>query len=337
MLMLLALLASAEPVTLTWQGRALDASGMPVESQDTTVTVRIYDAVQATVPLHEESLVVDLERGYFAVRLTMESELLMTDALYADLDVGGTTLVQRDPIDAVPRAATALSVPTPYAVPIGGVIPWCRPVASEPIPAGYAVADGSTLSDHGFGVAGPITLPDLRNRFVLGASIDVADGSPGTSTDGPGAAPGIGGTGGSQAPRSTDHTHPVSQTVSTSSTGEHTHGLSGTTNTTGGHGHQLPFGDAGDGLGWQRSWPHVSSTPRDLRLNSYADDRPRGGSVSTYQSATAGEHSHSVGGSATASGTHAHSVTIDTTAGASGTAVDVRPAYVGMLYLIRVR
>src|SRR5690606_20452687 len=136
------------------------------------------------------------------------------------------------------------------AVPIGGVITWWRPAASVPIPSGFRVCDGSTVAagEHAFAgtggtpIPGPITLPDLRGRFVRGADPAAADGT----------ASGVGGTGGSNATRDLAHSHPVGITATTASAGDHTHGYSQsfTTGSGGTHVHQLPFGDSGDGLGW---------------------------------------------------------------------------------------
>lgn len=56
-------------------------------------------------------------------------------------------------------------------VPLGTVICWWRPSSSIEIPDGWAPCDGRTIAkaNHSFGVVGQITLPDLRNKFVVGA------------------------------------------------------------------------------------------------------------------------------------------------------------------------
>lgn len=53
-------------------------------------------------------------------------------------------------------------------VPIGAVIDWWRPNNSYPIPEGYQICDGTIVTD----LESPLVnqkLPDLRNKFVLGA------------------------------------------------------------------------------------------------------------------------------------------------------------------------
>lgn len=62
---------------------------------------------------------------------------------------------------------------------IGSVKMFFRPTDTYPIPTGWAVCDGSTIlaSDHDFtGIATDVTLPDLRNAFVLGADASLANG-----------------------------------------------------------------------------------------------------------------------------------------------------------------
>lgn len=54
-------------------------------------------------------------------------------------------------------------------VPIGGVIDWWRPNASFPVPTGYQIADGATVTDNRSPLVGT-ALPDLRNKFVRGAN-----------------------------------------------------------------------------------------------------------------------------------------------------------------------
>ena len=61
-------------------------------------------------------------------------------------------------------------------VPLGTVISWWRPTQAVAIPDGWVPCDGRSIiaSDHSFPVSGSITIPDLRNKFVLGADASVA-------------------------------------------------------------------------------------------------------------------------------------------------------------------
>lgn len=111
---------------------------------------------------------------------------------------------------------------------VGTVVSFFRPSTSVPIPTGWAVCDGSVLtsSEHAFpGISGNVTLPDLRNAFVLGAdptksigtaaaavgtgNIDIAAGAPGPQAEG----------GSNEIIQTVDqmpaHTHPLNSTSST--------------------------------------------------------------------------------------------------------------------------
>lgn len=89
----------------------------------------------------------------------------------------------------------------PGVRPVGEVMAWWRPSTTTPVPVGWAVADGSTIADHDFPFSGPITVPNLQNKFILGA----ATGGTGT---GPTTPPAIGQGGGSNL-ANLSHTHTV--------------------------------------------------------------------------------------------------------------------------------
>jgi hypothetical protein len=106
---------------------------------------------------------------------------------------------------------TALdAVTTRQILPIGSVIAWWRPNNTVTIPTGFASCDGSvvTSGNHDFGTGASITLPDLRNKFILGANSALADDAAATAGDAVGNAPGIRGTGASHA-RNIQHSHTV--------------------------------------------------------------------------------------------------------------------------------
>src|SRR5574340_1047963 len=88
-------------------------------------------------------------------------------------------------------------------LPVGFVIPWFRPGLATPIPSGFEVCDGSVIAqaNHDFGAIGSITLPDLRNRFVIGANSATTIGQAGVAVtdsniDSAAGAPGPQGVGG---------------------------------------------------------------------------------------------------------------------------------------------
>ena len=89
------------------------------------------------------------------------------------------------------------------SVPVGTVLDWFC-VSPCTIPAGFALADGSTVNDPASPLDG-VTLPDLRQKFVRGAQ---STGSVGT-------------TGGASS-----HNHSVDPPdTSTTSTGSHSHSV----------------------------------------------------------------------------------------------------------------
>lgn len=166
--------------------------------------------------------------------------------------------------------ATAAQLSNP--IPTGVIVAWYGSLAA--IPAGWILCDGRT----GSSVAGAtVTTPDLRNRFILGATDPAqASGNPGPST-----------TGGAQ-----------SLTVTTSSAGAHTHGAStgGTALTV----DQLP--------------PHQHSYTA-ARVTATAGSGTATGSSTTVAESTT--LTTSIGASAThthaisSDGAHTHTATID--------------------------
>jgi hypothetical protein len=167
------------------------------------------------------------------------------------------------------------------SVPLKTVLMYHADATNESIPAGYEVCDGRTLSSGNHNIAGgtaPYTLPDLRNRFLLGADITKGATDPGNSGSNATDAPGPMGRGGAHVKTLSlgelpSHTH----TGSTDSTGLHTH-TGSTTDAGGAHSHTGAIGTAG---------AHAHS----------------GSSISSV-----GDHAHT-GTAVAAGGTHTHTLT----------------------------
>lgn len=102
----------------------------------------------------------------------------------------------RQNYDDIQTANTAIS----NAIPVGLIAMWSG--ASTAIPAGWALCDGSNGT------------PDLRNRFVIGATSTYAVGASGGATSFSLAEANL-----------PSHTHPFSGT--TASNGDHSHTISG--------------------------------------------------------------------------------------------------------------
>lgn len=122
-------------------------------------------------------------------------------------------------------------------VPLGAVFAWWRPSTAVPLPSGCVPADGSSYTgatQHSyvpFGIT-TITVPDLRNKMILGA-YETATGAPTTalnrdgtaatlpSVDTATAGPGIRAIAGTNVPRNLAHTH----TAGSFATPDHLHNL----------------------------------------------------------------------------------------------------------------
>lgn len=227
--------------------------------------------------------------------------------------------------------------------PLGFVGSWWRPAstydagagAGNP-PPGWEVCDGRVLvqADHDFGPIGSITLPDLRNKFILGANIANADGAAGTSADAAANAPGIRGVGGSHT-----HFHSVPAHYHSS------RGAGATLSASGGsHGHTTG--------GQSADHTHALHNYLVLAVSGYSQDGTYGNfgfgitnvvaEPATYGASVS--HTHAVNGA-----THSHPTTefsglVGTvTGGLNGDAAfnsgssDARPGHVGLLQIMKVR
>ncbi|MEM3097398.1 MAG: hypothetical protein QXU32_01585 [Nitrososphaerales archaeon] len=110
------------------------------------------------------------------------------------------------------------------ALPIGTVIAWYKSSETTPLPEGFELCDGRSIptAQHDFGTGAPVTLPDMRNAFVLGADPTKSIGTAGVAVthaniDNAAGAPGPQGTGGTNAVTLTtaqmpSHNHSSSKT-----------------------------------------------------------------------------------------------------------------------------
>lgn len=130
---------------------------------------------------------------------------------------------------------------------IGEVIDWWRPPEAPTMqpPAGFVVCLGQSVAkvDHDFPAPGAINVPDLRNRFILGADATKAHATGANLGNASTDAPGIGGSGGSNAEKDLSHGHGVPgvshvhyvrvpdhlHSVGSFYTGSHSHSVSGST------------------------------------------------------------------------------------------------------------
>jgi hypothetical protein len=216
---------------------------------------------------------------------------------------------------------------------IGQVIDWWRPDLSVPVPTGWEICDGRQIpaGQHDFpGLANAaINLPDLRNRFIIGADATKALAQGANQGDLATDAPGIAGTGGSNRSKDFRHGHGVPGV-------DHVHYVPGVDHLhsvgslyTGGHSHGGPesandrfHNNADSVVNLARPWGIASvgnigvggttgAADRGLAVNSAGADR------------------------ALATATNSTTWTLDPGSGAA--VVDLRPRFIGLLKLMKVR
>lgn len=221
---------------------------------------------------------------------------------------------------------------------IGEVIDWWRPDASVPIPTGFEICDGRQIlaGSHDFpGLGGSnINLPDLRNRFVLGADSTKTHGVAAVGGDPVGDAPGIAGSGGSQQHQLTAvqsgvpvHTHTDDLAAPIHSHGSGTIATSAAVVVSGAN--QLPFLAGGPS-----SWV---SYPVPTGLASVVAGRDSSAGANNVLN-TQGSHLHAVTGSTGgASSTTLTGGVKDSTAAGAASAHNNTPRYIGLLKLMKVR
>lgn len=219
--------------------------------------------------------------------------------------------------------------------PLGQVIAWFRPNNTVAIPAGWMVCDGATIvsAQHGWTGAGNVSLPDLRNKFILGAATS------GTGT-GPTTPPAENAVGGAHS-RFFDHSHPIpghSHTVNS-----HTHDIPFHTHdiwNDGNHSHNIHsrmnafFGNISirDEMGNQRI-----NNMQSLYVAGF-----NGATTDPLDAALPSSGAHNHGGSTGGKGGTTTEASPDTdspslTTDNQSAGGDIRPAFVGLLYIIKVK
>ena len=164
------------------------------------------------------------------------------------------------------------------SVPSGGIIMWSGSISN--IPSGWELCNGQNGT------------PDLRNKFVVGAYSDGANGN--TYPNLP-----PGNTGGSNVSSLVahshtinNHTHSFSDTVSASNHFHYTHYAGGQNGTSGTGGTGRLHNRAGDNVAAVTSSYSTGSDPRqDAEIGARS-----GNAANAGRSSNAGSHSHSVSG-----------------------------------------
>lgn len=251
---------------------------------------------------------------------------LGADAVTTDKILNGTILAA-DLADGIITASKLDQTFIQKLVPLGIVTPWYRPTTSVAVPEGWVICDGSTIlsANHGYG-GGSITIPDLRNQFVLGASLT------GVSNPSVTQAPAENYVGGNNN-RIYNHSHTVASHSHT--VNSHSHAVT----SDGAHYHwygadggtvdppTLPSGPSQESNANRGNDNYQTAAPGAAEAFAYK--------AHTHYGYTALQGDHTHGGATGSAGTGTNAVGLTT----DGTAVggDIRPNFVGLLYIVKVK
>jgi len=220
-------------------------------------------------------------------------------------------------------------------IPVGQVIDWWRPNDTFPLPAGFEICDGRTIAaaNHDFGTGANITLPDLRNRRVVGAELSASAGDVGnyggvthaaksngaasSAVDGYTGAPGIGGAGGTNAPKNIQHDHGPG----TYGTPDHLHGAGSISVNDHQHGGTTNGSSAGNGPAFTTAAGTGSTFNRNAD-HTHTFTTNWAGVIGTSGQTAGSDRSLALGGRSDSQLT---------------SALDTRSQHVGLLKLMKVR
>jgi hypothetical protein len=247
----------------------------------------------------------------------------------ADNSVGAGEL-QDNSVDTAALADNAVTFDKLDAsvLPLGTVVMWYRGDPAIFPPVNWEVMDGrawSTITNN-LGPGGVAlttgSIPNMANRFPLGAALS------GTGT-GPGSSPAIGGTGG-QHERDISHTHTAN--AHSHIVDSHIHGITAD----GSHSH-LFVAQPGNVLmqAFTRDVgvPRAEGTRQALYVPGHNSNSSLGSNVAAPLS-TQSNHDHTGSTGASAAGTSLVTTTINSWASGN---VDFRPGHVGLLFIMKVR
>lgn len=217
---------------------------------------------------------------------------------------------------------------------VGQVIDWWRPADSVPLPSGFEPCDGRQIpaGQHDFvGLsASAINLPNLLNAFILGADPSKAFATAASSGDTAGNAPGVGGSGGSNAVKDLTHKHnvPIPNHTHAVSVPDHAHGAGSLF--AGSHTHAVNLNSSPpiDGTGTRATGNFTGVS--DGHRHNVSGQTAGSGSVAVG-GATAGS-----GALAATCGNPSVALAVDSANGGVNN-LDVRPRYVGLIKLMKVR
>jgi hypothetical protein len=166
-----------------YQGRLADGNGVPLEGTIGRLTFRLYSTATPTSASFlwgEAHVSTPVRRGVFSVNLGAGaltvavdgSETAVPNPFAGEFD-GGPRFLQVQVDGQAPLAPLQQLGSVPFAVaaggsvPVGGVIDWYRPRASDPVPDGWVICDGQPITDADSPFNGT-NAPNLVGRFTRG-------------------------------------------------------------------------------------------------------------------------------------------------------------------------
>jgi microcystin-dependent protein len=237
-----------------------------------------------------------LETGTYISDLVPANPLGSDQIAYADDHIRLIKATLKASFPNVTGPVTLNQAQINQSMPIGGIIMWSQAT----VPAGWALCNGQTVAKSDG--SGNITTPNLLDRFIVGA----------------GNGYGLNNTGGVGIYSLSQAQMPVhSHTASTDGQGAHNHG--GTTGAVGDHAHEhqnLGSVQAGGDNGGA----NVSVS------TGYSSGR--------FQAPTLGAGAHSHSFTTDTQGAHSHNVTVNNAG--SGAAIENRPPFYALYYIMKV-
>ncbi|ENJ6019476.1 prophage tail fiber N-terminal domain-containing protein [Escherichia coli] len=194
----------------------------------------------------------------------------------------------------------------PESYPVGAPIPW----PSDTVPSGYALMQGQTFDKSAYpklAAAYPSgVIPDMRGWTIKGKP---ASGRAVLSQEQDGIKSHTHSASASSTDLGTKTTSSFDYgTKSTNNTGAHTHSISGTANSAGGHQHQSsgPYANSNRTALFPNGYTQVSVT----NVPVVPQESGSGTSRISGKTSSDGAHTHSLSGTAASAGAHAHTVGI---------------------------
>jgi len=174
LLLLVPCITYAVPGAINYQGYLTDSNGDPLDGSF-SIQFAIYDTEVGGTPIWSEiHSNVSVTKGIFNAILGNNTPIVpsyLEGDRYLGVQVG--TDEEMSPRRKLTSVAFAIRAQVAESalngVPIGTVLDWWRPNSEWPVPDGFKVCDGTEVSDEDSPLNG-ISVPDLRDKFILGVS-----------------------------------------------------------------------------------------------------------------------------------------------------------------------